>query len=383
MNAADEKRSPGGMTLEKGDNGTVSLIFQGNWTEKSVADARIDFKKALQDQPDLQSVLIDGAGISRWNSRLAAYLLEIQQWAKQHKINLRMENLPTGLMKLLELAESSREGESPEQETLDETFLSKIGEVSLDVTIETVEIFDFIGGLSIGLINFIRGKARFRGKDFWYFLQNSGANALPIVSLISFLVGVIMAFVGAVQLTQFGAQIYVANLVGIAMTREMGALMTAIIMAGRSGAAFAAQLGTMMVNQEIDALKTFGFEPMEYLVLPRFLALIIMLPPLALYADFLGILGGALVGWGMLDLSFLQYFEQTRSALAPEHFLLGLFKAFVYGGLIAIAGCMRGLQSGRSAAAVGKATTSAVVTGIVFIIVASAVTTYIYTVLGW
>ncbi|MBN2366075.1 MAG: ABC transporter permease [Calditrichaeota bacterium] len=337
----------------------------------------------LKKHFDLRSVTINGSDITSWDTRLVAHLWKIQNLAKQYEVETVLQSFPRGIPRLLNLAETSRGRESAEPESLDETFLSKIGEVSLDVTTETVRMLDFIGALFIGLFNFLRGKARFRVSDVWFFLQDSGANALPIVSLISFLVGVIMAFVGAVQLTQFGAQIYVANLVGIAMTREMGALMTAIIITGRSGAAFAAQLGTMMVNQEIDALKTFGFEPMEYLVLPRFLALTIMLPPLALYADFLGIMGGALVGWAMLDLSFLQYFEQTRSALNPQHFLLGLLKAFIYGALVATAGCMRGLQSGRSASAVGKATTSAVVTGIVFIIVASAVTTYIYTVLGW
>jgi phospholipid/cholesterol/gamma-HCH transport system permease protein len=183
-------------------------------------------------------------------------------------------------------------------------------------------------------------------------------------------------------LQQFGAEIYVANLVGIAMVREMGALMTAIILAGRSGAAFAAQLGTMMVNEEIDAFKTMGFSEMDFLVLPRLLALSLMVPLLALYADFLGIIGGAVVGIGMMDLNLLQYFEQTRSALTPNHFILGLIKAVIYGGLVALAGCLRGMQSGRSASAVGSATTSAVVTSIVWVIVACAITTVIYNVLG-
>ncbi|MEE9157221.1 MAG: ABC transporter permease, partial [Gammaproteobacteria bacterium] len=164
--------------------------------------------------------------------------------------------------------------------------------------------------------------------------------------------------------------------------REMGAMMTGIIMAGRTGAAFAAQLGTMMVNEEIDALKTMGISPIEFLVLPRMLSLMLMLPLLVLYSDVLGILGGAFVSTTILDISALEYFEQTKHAISIKDFAGGLFKGAVYGTLVAIAGCLRGMQSGRSAAAVGDAATSAVVTGIVWIVVASAITTVIYNILG-
>lgn len=202
------------------------------------------------------------------------------------------------------------------------------------------------------------------------------------MSLISFLVGLILAFVGAVQLQQFGAQIYVADLVGLGMAREMGAMMTGIIMAGRTGAAFAAQLGTMRVNEEIDALTTMGFSPMDFLVLPRMLALMTMLPLLCLYADFMGILGGLVVGVGMLDLELAQYVNESLLALSLLDFGLGLIKSAVYGAVIAIAGCYRGMQCGNSSAAVGEAATSAVVTSIVWIVVASAILTVIYDALG-
>jgi phospholipid/cholesterol/gamma-HCH transport system permease protein len=186
-----------------------------------------------------------------------------------------------------------------------------------------------------------------------------------------------------VQLKQFGAQIFVANLVGLGMAREMGAMMTAIVMAGRTGAAFAAQLGSMTVGEEIDALQTSGFSPLEFLVLPRMLALILMMPLLCLYADLLGILGGALVAVSTFNLGLTQYYDQTVSALSLQQFGLGLFKAAVFGVLVALAGCLRGMQCGRSAAAVGEAATSAVVTGIVWIIVADATLTVIYDILGW
>jgi len=175
-------------------------------------------------------------------------------------------------------------------------------------------------GFSLAFLKLLRGKARFRRSDFIMTIQECGVQALPIVSLISLLVGLILAFVGAVQLMMFGAQIYVASLVGIAMVRVMGAIMTGIIMAGRTGAAFAAQLGTMQVNEEIDALTTLGVSPMEFLVLPRMLALGLMMPLLCLYADLMGILGGLIVGVGMLDLSVVEYINQTRASVSLNDF---------------------------------------------------------------
>jgi phospholipid/cholesterol/gamma-HCH transport system permease protein len=239
-------------------------------------------------------------------------------------------------------------------------------------------MLEFLGGASLAFLRLLRGRASFRGSDLALLLQECGAQALPIVTLISFLVGAILAFIGAVQLQQFGAQIYVANLVGLAMALEMAAMMTAIIMSGRTGAAFAAQLGTMQVNQEIDALTTLGISPMEFLVLPRMLALVLMVPLLTVYANLMGMLGGAAISATMLDVSLAVYFHQIQEALTLKYFAQGLIKSAVYGVIIALAGCMRGVQSGRSAAAVGEAATSAVVTSIVGIIVASAVLTVLY-----
>lgn len=193
------------------------------------------------------------------------------------------------------------------------------------------------------------------------------------MTLTSFLVGLILAFMGAVQLRQFGAQIYVADLVGLGMAREIGAMMTGVIVAGRTGAAFAAQLGTMQVNEEIDALVTMGIPPMEFLVLPRMLALMLMMPLLCVYADLVGMLAGLLVGTGFLHLSLVEYVNETRQAVDLVDCGIGLFKSMVFGALVALAGCLRGMQCGRSAAAVGAAATSAVVTGIVWIIAADGV----------
>jgi phospholipid/cholesterol/gamma-HCH transport system permease protein len=202
------------------------------------------------------------------------------------------------------------------------------------------------------------------------------------VSLISFLVGLILAFMGAVQLRQFGAQIFVADLVGLGMAREMAPIMTGIIMAGRTGASYAAQLGTMQVNEEIDALSTMGISAMEFLVLPRMLALILMMPLLCIYSDLMGILGGVLVGTGMLDLTLTEYYNETVQAVGLFDIGLGVFKGGVFGVLVALAGCLRGMQCGRSAQAVGAAATSAVVMGIVLIIVADGVFAVVTDALG-
>jgi len=359
----------------------VTLILAGNWKMGEPLPSEKEALSGILRQPRVKSIHFNSEKLLLWDSAILVFLRTIFLWAEQQQILVQLDGLPQGLQKLLKLATAVPERETG-RDPMEASLLSRIGDVSVSLTRSTAETLEFVGEVSLSLMRFLRGKARFRRYDFMQLLQESGAQALPIVSLITFLMGVILAFVGAVQLQQFGAEIFVANLVAIGMVREMGALMTAIILAGRSGASFAAQLGTMMVNEEIDAFKTMGFSEMDFLVLPRLLALSLMVPLLALYADFLGIIGGAVVSVTMLDISVLQYFEQTRSALTPLHFLLGLIKAAIYGALVALAGCLRGMQSGRSASAVGSATTSAVVTGIVWIIVACAITTVIYSVLG-
>jgi phospholipid/cholesterol/gamma-HCH transport system permease protein len=261
-------------------------------------------------------------------------------------------------------------------------FLARVGKATRRYVDASADVIRFLGEVTLAFGRMLRGRARFRRADLLAIMQEVGAQALPIISLISFLVGVILAFMGAIQLTQFGAQIFVANLVGIGMAREMAAMMVGIVLAGRTGAAFAAQLGSMRVNEEIDALSTLGLSPMEFLVLPRILALVLMTPLLCVYANLMGILGGALIGVTILDLPPIAYFQQTQAAISLIDFTGGLIKSAVYGAVVAIVGCLRGLQCGRSSAAVGLATTSAVVTSIVFIILSMAILTVVYNVLG-
>ncbi len=239
----------------------------------------------------------------------------------------------------------------------------------------------FIGGVALAFKQFLSGKATTRRCDIQFFVLHAGPKALPIVALISISVGMILAYLGSVQLRQLGAQVYVANLVSIGIVREMGALMTAIIMAGHTGAAYAAQLGTMQVNEELDALKTMGVSHLEFLVLPRMLALIFVMPLLCIYADIIGIAGGALIASGM-DVGLHTFIVQTRSAIDVADILIGLFKSLVFGILIASAGCQAGLNCGRNSNAVGLATTSAVVKAIVSVVLADSAFNVLFDKLG-
>ena len=250
------------------------------------------------------------------------------------------------------------------------TIVERLGVAVIGALAAAADVTSFIGEAATAIGRLLRGRALMRGRDFWLAVQQAGASALPIIGVISFLVGMIQAFVGGSQLALFGAQIFVANLVAIAMLREMGPLMAALIMAGRTGSAYAAELGTMQVNEEIDALRGLGISPVEFLVLPRLLALALMMPLLAIYANLFGVLGGAVVGVGILEISPVTYWEQSLQFLRPQDMLVGLAKAGVFGILVGAAGCLRGIRSGKDAASVGASTTSAVVSGIVVVIVA-------------
>ena len=370
------------LSFSRPTDDTLLVRLTGNWKIAGGLPSASEVQKQIESAPRVQRISFDTQELTGWDSGLLTFLIKVIDQCSRSKIYTDKEGLPPGVRRLLALASAVPEKKGTRKETVREPFLFLVGMQTIDFIQSAGEIISFIGEASIAFIKLLRGKARFRRSDLALLIQDCGAQALPIVTLISILVGLILAYMGAIQLKMFGAQIYVADLVGIGMVREMGGMMAAIIMAGRTGAAFAAQIGTMQVNEEIDALKTMGISPMEFLVLPRMLALVLMMPLLCLYADFMGILGGALVGVGTLDLSLTQYLEHTRAAISLTDFSVGLFKGAVFGVLVAISGCLRGMQCGRSASEVGDAATSAVVTGIVAIIVSDSVLTVIYTMLG-
>ncbi len=364
-------------------DGRVTLAFSGRWCIDETLPLLGDVLQQLTDVSDLRSVAFDSSALKAWDSALLGHLMGVIDWCRGRGVDDERDGLPDGVQALLRLTEEASEHADARHDDKPEHFLERLGSEAVAIVRSTGEIIGFIGKSALAVRRLVKRQARFRSTDLWLIIQETGADALPIVSLVSFLVGLILAYIGDQQLEQFGANIYVANLVALAMVIQMGALITAIVLAGRTGAAYAAQLGTMQVNEEIDALRTLGISPIEFLVLPRLIGLILMTPLLAIYADLMGILGGSVVSMTVGGLTAAEYFTQAQQAVGFNHVAQGLINATVYGAIVAISGCLRGMQCGRSAASVGLATTSAVVTAIVFITIAAAVLTVVFNAVGF
>ncbi len=262
------------------------------------------------------------------------------------------------------------------------TLLLRLGRATVEVLAEARDLVNFLGHTTVVLLRSLARPRSIRLTSLVSHMEQAGLNALPIVGLMSFLIGMVLAYQGADQLTRFGAQIFTVNLVGYGVLREMGILLTAILVAGRSGSAFTAQIGTMKVNEEIDAMRTIGLDPMEVLVIPRVLALMLTLPLLTFYADMLGLLGGAVIAFVELDISFLQFARQLSSGVTPWSFWIGIIKAPVFAFIIAMVGCFEGLMVSRSAESVGRRTTAAVVEAIFLVIVLDALASILFSNLG-
>lgn len=331
---------------------------------------------------DCAVLRFDCSELGKWDSSLLAFVQNLAESARQENCRLDLGGLPAGLARLLQLARAVAPKVQQNEMLHEDGVLEYVGNVALSTWWRIPQNLAFIGDLTRSLGCFLSGQARYQRADLLLFVEDAGPRALPIVSLISFLVGTILAYMGAAQLTLLGAQIYIADLVGIGMVREIAALMTGIILAGRTGAAYAAQLGTMQVNEEIDAFRTFGLPVSDFLVLPRFLALIVMAPLLTLYAGIVGVAAGMLIATTVFDVGAFAYFNQTVKALTLTHFAVGMIKGTVYGALVALAGCLCGMRCGRSAQAVGDATTAAVVLGILLITISASLLTIVFQRLG-
>jgi phospholipid/cholesterol/gamma-HCH transport system permease protein len=366
------EHAPARLTARRNAEGVLIVEIAGDWlarkglpnvspVEKELAGSRVD---ALQ---------FDTQELGRWDSALMVRILSIHELCTQKKVEFRAKTLPDGLAKLIALAQAVPEKAGAARQDAKTTFLQRVGESGLGAWSGGKVMLSFMGEGVLAFLKLVGGRAQFRWSDTLLVIQQCGPEALGIVALINFLIGLILAFVGATELIQFGASIYTADLVAVATVREMACIMTGIIICGRTGAAFAAQLGTMKVNQEIEAFQTFGISPFEFLVLPRMLALILMMPLLCLFADLISIAGGFLVSTMMLDLSPVVYLDRTITSIRLSAFLLGIFKGGFFGVLVALTGCLRGMQCGTNAAAVGQATTSAVVTGIAWIIASDGI----------
>ncbi len=356
----------------------MSASLSGSWDRyQTLPDAAQIFSEL--ESGDVLTLEVLAESSFQWDSQFSAWLLKLQRYCDRNKIQLMLSGLPEDARSLHQLATAVPLLTSSNKKTF---FSFNLLQSVMKGLLQWLEDFVlFLGDINLGILRMFRLRSDVRSGDFFQFLHQAGPAAIPIVTLLSFLVGMILAYLGTVQLRQFGAEVYVADLVDVGMVREMGALMTAIIMAGRTGAAYAAQLGTMQVNEEVDALTTLGIRTIDYLVLPRMLALIVAMPLLTLYSDILGMLGGGVVALSM-DITFTQYVHQLSGAFAMSDVMTGLFKSLVFAILISFAGCQAGLACGRSSAAVGKATTTAVVTAIVYLVVADAGLNILYFQLG-
>ena len=372
----------GELIFEQPSKDTLRVILSGSWKLGKPLPSLDDVRQKVESAGHIRQITFNAEKLGDWDSGLLIFLRKLWKLYSNSNIGLNSSGLPEGARQILELAAAVPEKKDARKAEGRITFLEDLGNQAVAFFRSSGEFLEFIGEATVAFFRLLRGKAQYRRTDLWLVVEACSGQALPIVALISFLVGMILAFIGVIQLALFGAEIYVADLVGIAMVRLMAAIMTGIVMAGRTGGAFAAQLGTMQVNQEIDALKTLGLSPMEFLVLPRMLALALMMPLLALFANVMGILGGAVAAVSTPDISLILYFKQLVEAVRLWDLGIGLFSSAVFGVIVAIAGCMRGMQCGRSASAVGDAATSAVVTAIVGIIVATAIITIMTNILG-
>ena len=359
------------------EDDSLVAVLSGEWNlERPAPRFAPLMESALSADPPgaraARAVNVDASALGTWDSSLLIFLRQGQEYCQAHQLEFGTEGVPERIASLLALARVV-----PERVTdRDEPRLSPVARFGLagiaawDAAHVAVT---FTGEVIQRGAQLLRGRVRMRWREFWVVVQSNGSGALPIVTLIALLIGVIVAFLGVVVLKRFGAGYYVSYLVGYGMLRELGALMTGIIMAGRTGAGFAAELGSMKITEEVDALSTLGISPIDHLVLPRVLGLFVMMPLLVVYADLVGIVGGMGVSLAMLDLTPTQFMHGLLAAVELSDTLLGVFKATIYGLIIGMAGCMKGLRTGSDAGAVGRSATSAVVLGITLIILANAV----------
>src|SRR6185436_8679212 len=317
----------------------------GDWLERKAMPSAYAVQQELV-KGGVKALQFDTHELGRWDSALMVRILALHDACAQAGVEFRAESLPEGLAKLVALSQAVPEKKDAARKEVTISFLERVGESGLAVWTGGRAMLDFLGESVVSLFKLARGQAQCRWRDMVEVVEACGPHALGIVALINFLMGLILAFVGATQLARFGASIYTADLVAVATVREMGCIMTGIILCGRTGAAFAAQLGTMKVNQEIEAFQTFGISPFEFLVLPRMLALVLMMPLLCLFADLICIAGGFLVASQMLDIAPVVYLHRTVEAIHVSTFLLGIFKGGFFGVLIALTGCLRGMQCG-------------------------------------
>ena len=364
--------------LEAGQQGGVCLVkVGGDWR----LNEPVPSWTGVLGERTATSARVVPEDLGKCDTSLVLFLVHGQAWCVEKKIDFNVEALPANLQTLLRQIAEMGAPKSMAKPAV-KSRLALAGTLAKKWASDAQGNFSFVGECTLGFVGAVKQPRRFRWLDCLVEMQQCWVSSLPIVSLVSFLVGVILAFQAAIQLREFGAAVYVADLVGLAVVREMGPMMAAVIVAGGTGAGFAAQLGNMKVDEEIDALETLGISSVDFLALPRLLAVAVMMPILAAYANVLGILGGMFVSATMLDISASAYWIETQNRVGLLDVSSGLIKSIFFGLAIGFAGCLRGMKCDRSAAGVGAATSSAVVTGIMLIVLADALFAVIFNVLG-
>lgn len=357
---------------------TLKVQIGGDW---QITEHHPDWSEAARRHKP-RKVVLNGRDLTGWDSSLALYVREACVWSEALGAEFVVEGMPSGVEKLVKVL-----GEKPATTVKPECapeFVTAVGLATFKLWQETKDLSAIIGECAFSSVRMLKGQAQFRWRDCLSEMQQCGAMALPIVGLISFLVGVTLAYTGSIVVRQYGGDIWIADMVGLAVTREMGAMMAAIVLAGRTGAAYAATLGNMKANEEIDALATLGVSPVDFLVMPRIVALFLMMPFLTLYSDLMGVLGGmTIAALPPLNIPPNLYFAEMQTIVDLSDINTGVIKGAIFGLLVGVAGCWRGMQAERSAAGVGEAATRAVVTGILLIIVCDAICAVFFDIVGW
>jgi phospholipid/cholesterol/gamma-HCH transport system permease protein len=363
--------------IERSDQGEISIIVSGRVDVSSVPSIRSRVFDELTGA-DRGGILLDLSGATYIDSAGVALAIEVKKNASARHATFSV-TLPSGrfegLKKLID--EDGAMDSRVKRDAEKKSFVEKAGEAGLAWLDRLTMMLTFAGDTTLGMLGSIRNPKGVRWGSVAKYAERAGADALPIVALINFLMGMVMGFQAALQLRQFGANIFSANLVGVSITRELGPLMTAIIVAGRSGSAFAAEIGTMKVSEEVSALTAMGIDPVKFLVVPKIIALMLMLPILTLFADLLGVLGGLSVGMTVMNIPYSAYINQTYRALYLGDIFSGVLKSVFFAVIIAVIGCYRGFQASGDAESVGTSATSSVVTSIFLVILFDALFTVI------
>lgn len=364
------------------ESGTAVITFAESVTmaDANAHDAAYDYDKIIKDVDKLS---VDCSQVKIYDTYLVVFLNAFKKLCKESAVSFKLLGASNEMERYINALSSISEVESKESKKhFLNDFFTHIGNVTLTILSDSRLLIEFFGDLVLKYLNLIIHPTHMRWKDFPYHFMRAGVNALPIILLIVFLIGIITGYQGALQLGQFGADIYIADLIGISITRELAPLMTAILVAGRSGSAFAAEIGTMKVSEEIDALNSMGFDTMRFLVLPRVTAVVLAIPILTILADIAGVGGGLIAAVSTLDITMTGYLNQLHKALSFADVFSGIAKSMVFGFLVATIGCFRGMQVLGGAESVGKYTTASVVTGVLFIIVSDALFTFLLQILG-